>query len=62
MTQVYREDSLWIIPFGAHRGPVEDAPGHYLRWLLRQEWFCRKFDEGVKLIGKELKFREDFKK
>jgi uncharacterized protein (DUF3820 family) len=55
-----KEESLWIIPFGAHRGPVEDAPAHYLRWLLAQEWFCLKFPLGVKMIEKELKFIEDF--
>jgi uncharacterized protein (DUF3820 family) len=55
-----KEESLWNIPFGKHRGPIEDAPTHYLNWLLEQEWFCVKFPEGVKQINKELKFREDF--
>jgi len=54
------EESLWVIPFGVHRGAIEDAPRHYLGWLLEQEWFCREYPEGVKQIEKELKFREDF--
>jgi hypothetical protein len=52
------EVSLWIIPFGRHRGPIEDAPKSYLEWLLEQDWFCVQNPEGVKAIENELKFRE----
>lgn len=53
--------SLWIIPFGKHKGsPIEDCSTGYLEWLMEQDWFCEKFSEGVKQIGKELKYRERF--
>ena len=54
------DESLWIIPFGKHAGPVEDAPTSYLEWLTEQEWFCEKFVEGMEMIGKELAFRTRF--
>jgi uncharacterized protein (DUF3820 family) len=54
------EMSLWLIPFGKYRGPIEDVPTHYLNWLMEQEWFCKKFRDGVPKIEEELKFRERF--
>lgn len=54
-------DSLFIIPFGKHRGsPIEDVPTSYLEWLTEQDWFVEKFSEGMKQIGKELEFRQRF--
>lgn len=58
-------ESLWIIPFGKHKGePVEDVPTSYLEWLLEQDWFCngskpehmKSFDS----VQKELAFRKRF--
>lgn len=54
-------ESLFIIPFGKHRGAgIEDVPTSYLEWLTEQDWFGEKFSEGMKQIGKELKYRERF--
>ncbi len=54
-------ESLWIIPFGKHKGkPIEDVDRGYLEWLLEQDWFLEKFGKGKEAIEKELKFRDRF--
>jgi len=54
-------ESLFIIPFGKHKGSgIEDVPTSYLEWLTEQDWFTEKFSEGAKAIGKELEFRQRF--
>jgi len=54
-------ESLFIIPFGKHRGSgIEDVPTSYLEWLTEQDWFTEKFSEGAKAVGKELEFRQRF--
>lgn len=54
-------DSLWILPFGKHKGePIEDLKTDYLEWLTKQEWFLDKFSEGAAQIGKELAYRTRF--
>ena len=54
-------ESLFIIPFGKHKGsPIEDCPTSYLEWLSEQDWFIEKFSEGAKAVGKELEFRQRF--
>lgn len=53
-------ESLWVLPFGVHRGkPIEDTPAEYLNYLLEQDWFCTKFANKVPIVEKELKFRKD---
>jgi uncharacterized protein (DUF3820 family) len=52
------EESLWEIPFGKHKGPIEDAPTSYLKWLIEQDWFCEKHILGEQQINAELNFRE----
>jgi uncharacterized protein (DUF3820 family) len=53
--------SLWIIPFGKHKGiMIEDIETSYLEWIIGEEWFKTKFEEGYKAIQQELKFRKDF--
>ena len=54
-------DSLWIVPFGKHKGsPIEDLETHYLEWLTEQDWFLEKFTQGATQIGKELAYRSRF--
>lgn len=49
------------IPFGQHRGElIADCPISYLKWLLDQNWFNKKFKDLKALIDKELKYRDDF--
>ena len=53
--------SLWTIPFGKFKGrDIEDVPPAYLQWLAEQEWFVKKFPEGLQTINKELEYRNNW--
>ena len=50
------------MPFGKHSGElIADIPSDYLRWLLEQDWFCRKADL-AKQVKIEMEFRDKFDK
>jgi len=54
-------ESLWILPFGKHKGKeIESIPSSYLEWLTEQDWFCKQYKHGLEQIEKEMKFRDDF--
>jgi uncharacterized protein (DUF3820 family) len=58
MRRIIMADSLFIMPFGKHKGdPIEDIPTSYLEWLTEQDFFIEWFAHGSAQIGKELAFR-----
>jgi uncharacterized protein (DUF3820 family) len=54
-------DSLYIMPFGKHKGlDIEEVETSYLEWLVDQDWFANKFEKGFEAVKEELKYRENF--
>lgn len=54
-------ESLFILPFGKHKGqPIEDVPTSYLNWLTEQDFFCDGHRQGLEAVNTELRFRERF--
>lgn len=54
-------DSLFVMPFGKHKGlGIEDVPTSYLQWLTEQDFFCDEHRQGLDAVNKELNFRERF--
>lgn len=59
---IFMAESTWILPFGKRYKNycIEDVPSSYLEFLLEQDWFCEKFEDKIKLVEEELKFRNKF--